>query len=107
MENHENVRKLKSDTMLDGETSIWRKFTRNCTICTLSTSLEVFISTDDSIRSSKARSLVGSKIRHRLVFASNFEGISETSEGLQKQIVKVLQYTWKLRVTAVEKHDNH
>ena len=35
-----------------------------------------------------------------LVFADDFVGISETPEGLQKQIEKALEYTRKWRVTA-------
>ena len=39
-----------------------------------------------------------------LMFADDFVGISETPEGLQKQIEKALEYTRKWRVTAnVEK----
>ena len=35
-----------------------------------------------------------------LIFADDFVGISETPEGLQKQIEKALEYTRKWRVTA-------
>ena len=35
-----------------------------------------------------------------LVFADDFVGISETPEGLQKQIEKALEYARKWRVTA-------
>ena len=35
-----------------------------------------------------------------LMFADDFVGISETPEGLQKQIEKALEYTRKWRVTA-------
>ena len=35
-----------------------------------------------------------------LKFADDFMGISETPEGLEKQIERVLEYTGKWRVTA-------
>ena len=35
-----------------------------------------------------------------LMFADDFVGISDTPEGLQKQIEKALEYTRKWRVTA-------
>ena len=35
-----------------------------------------------------------------VMFADDFVGISETPEGLQKQIEKALEYTRKWRVTA-------
>ena len=35
-----------------------------------------------------------------LMFADDFVGISETPEGLRKQIEKALEYTRKWRVTA-------
>ena len=35
-----------------------------------------------------------------LIYPDNFVGISETPEGLQKQVEKALEYTGKSRVTA-------
>ena len=44
--------------------------------------------------------MVGGDTVSRLMFADDFVGISETPEGLQKQIEKALEYARKWRVTA-------
>ena len=43
---------------------------------------------------------VGEDMVSGLTFADDFVGISETPEGLRKQIEKALEYTRKWRVTA-------
>ena len=53
-----------------------------------------------AIESAQQRVKVGDDMVSGLMFADDLVGISETAEGLQEQIEKVLVYTRKWRVTA-------
>ena len=53
-----------------------------------------------AVEAAKQRVTVGEDRVPGLMFADDFVGVSETPEGLQKQIEKALEYTRKWRVTA-------
>ena len=53
-----------------------------------------------AVEAAKQGATVGEDTVSGLVFADDFVGISETPEGLQKQIEKALEYTREWRVTA-------
>ena len=53
-----------------------------------------------AVEAAKQGVTVGEDTVSELMFADGFVGISETPEGLQKQIEKALEYTRKWRVTA-------
>ena len=53
-----------------------------------------------AIESAQQGVKVGDDMVSGLTFADDFVGISATAEGLQEQIEKALEYTWKWRVTA-------
>ena len=93
----------RSAVMLDGEISnhvdILQGVVQGCTL-----SPNIFkVCTNDTIVAVEAvrqRVAVGEDTVSGLMCANDFEGISGTSEGLQKQIEKALEYTRKWRVTA-------
>ena len=70
--------------------------------CTLSPTLfKIFIDgLIIAIEAAKQGVKVGADMVSGLMFADDFVGISDTPEGLQKQIEKALEYTRKCRVTA-------
>ena len=53
-----------------------------------------------AVEAAKQGVTVGVDTVSGMMFADDFVGISETPEGLQKQIEKALEYTRKWRVTA-------
>ena len=59
---------------------------------------------DIAVEATKQGVTMGEDTVSGLMFADDFVGISETPEGLQKQIQKALEDTRKWRVTANVKH---
>ena len=53
-----------------------------------------------AVAAAKQGVMTGKDMVSGLMFADDFVGISETPEGLQKQIQKALEYARKWRVTA-------
>ena len=84
--------------MLDGEVSKSVDSLQGVAqVCTLSPTLfKIFI--DDliiAVEATKQGVKVGEDMVSGLMFADDFVGISDTPEGLQKQIEKALEYTRK------------
>ena len=99
----EDDRMCESAMMLDGEISksadILQGVAQGCTLSP--TLFKIFI--DDliiAVEAAKQRVKVGEDMVSGLMLADDSVGISDTPEGLQKQIEKALEYTRKWRVTA-------
>ncbi|MEP2874451.1 MAG: reverse transcriptase domain-containing protein [Hyphomicrobiales bacterium] len=93
----------RSAVMLDGEISKYVDILQGVAQrCTLSPNLFKIYINDLIVAVEAARQgvTVGEDTVSGLMFADDFVGISETPEGLQKQIEKALEYTRKWRVTA-------
>ena len=94
----------RSAVMLDGEISKYVDILRGVVVqeCTLSPNLfKVYI--NDIIipvEAAKQGVMMGEDTVSGLMFADDTVGMSETPEGLQKQIEKTLGYTRKWRMTA-------
>ena len=56
-----------------------------------------------AVEAAKQGVTVGEDTVSRLMLADDYEGISKTPEGLQKQIEKALEYTRKWGMTAIVK----
>ena len=92
----------RSAVMLDGEISkcvdILQGVARGCTLSNL---FKVCINDMIvAVEESKQGVTMGEDTVSGLMFSDDFVGISETPEGLKKQIEKALEYTRKWRVPA-------
>ena len=89
--------------MLDGEISNYVDILQGVAQgCTLSPNL-FKVHTNDmivAVEAAKQGATVGEETVSGLMFMDDFVGISETPEGLQKQIEKAIEYARKWRVTA-------
>ena len=93
----------RSALMLDGETSKYVDILRGVARgCTLSPNLfKVCVNgMIVAVEAAKQGVTVEEHALSGVVFSHDFVGISTTSEGLQKQIEKALEYTGEWRVTA-------
>ena len=90
--------RARSAVMLDGEVSKYvDNIPRVAQGCTLSPNLfKVYINdVIVAVEAAKQGVVMGEDTASRLMFADGFVGMSETPEGLQKQVEKALEYTRK------------